>query len=300
MEIRKIITSLCSFPERQLEGEKKASVFIEGVLRKYDVLFSTLSFNTSIPKFKKYFLKADGLDIDCLPTGLVSGSIQNFSENSINFNSKCRAISRANFYFKPSLAVKEKDFPVISKAKNLRGELEIEKINHKTKSFLVGNLKNPRRIIFTHFDSIEMGAIDNASGTAVCLNLCVEEKHILKENLFVFDSNEELSYDEPIYWGHGYREFERQYLSLLEKCESILVVDCVGYSKEVIYKDSRIMKAAFPIKNMRRFSEKIKVYSGDFDELMKVYHSKIDVPKLLKDELLQRDRNKILEELEGS
>ncbi len=54
-------------------------------------------------------------------------------------------------------------------------------------------------LVFSHYDSISSGVIDNASGTALSLYLVINYPKLLEKTLFVFAGNEELSYDEPIY-----------------------------------------------------------------------------------------------------
>ena len=300
METKKIIKKLCSFGERQLENEKKAYELITFLLKNKNIKFTNLSFTTKIPLWEKYSLFADGKKIKCLPTGLKSGKINSNSNlissragiedclylKNINFNPSCSSISKARFYYAPAIAINRGDVLKVCKSKKIEGVLKVKKINHKTNSILVGNLKNPKNIIFSHFDSIEIGAIDNASGTALCLNLCLENIKLLKNNLFVFDSNEEISYDEPISWGYGYREFEKKYLNLLKKCENIFVVDCIGHSNLKVFDSLEIIKLAFPIKNINTFSKKIKILSGDINKLMEVYQSPIDKPNLIKGKYL--------------
>ena len=127
-----------------------------------------------------------------------------------------------------------------------------QKKKQNTYQILIGNIKTPRNIIFSHFDSIGNGAIDNASGTAIMIQVILSNKKSLKDNLFVFDGNEEISYDKPVYWGKGYRNFEKKYGKQISKAEKLIVIDCVGY-----------------------------------DKLMNVYHSDLDIPELIKESYLE-------------
>lgn len=309
MKTKQIVEKLCSFGERQLDNEIRAREFLCSLLDENGIEYSFFSFKTDIPKFKDSYLEIDGKKIDCFGTGLISGVIENkfnivssiadsddllYTEN-INFNPYCDSISKATFYYKPSIAVNRDSISIISKAEKIKGVLNVEKVNHETKSILVGNMKNPEIIVFSHFDSIEQGAIDNASGTAVCMSLVLENKNLLDKVLFVFDSNEEISYDEPVYWGHGYREFEKAYLELLEFCKEILVVDCVGYCKTKFSKDSNLCFEAFPIDNIEKYLGKMSIISGDYEKLLEVYQSPIDSPDKITDEYL-RETVKIIKE----
>lgn len=310
-EIKEIVEKLCSFDERQLEQNEKAREFIISFFEKESIKYCLFSFETEVPRFKSFGLKADGKNIECTPTGLVSGNINNnfniissltssqdflYKEN-INFNPLCDSISKANFYFAPSLAINRDMISVLCKAEKIDGFIDVEKMKFESKSILVGNLKNPKNIVFSHFDSIGPGAIDNASGTAVCINLVLKNREFLEDTLFVFDSNEEISYDTPVYWGHGYREFEKRYFKLLMNVEKILVVDCVGYSKTEFIRDKNILKLAFPIVNLSELSEKIVLFSGDFNKLMKVYQSPIDLPNVVSEEFLRKSLEEIKEYL---
>lgn len=302
IEIKEVVEKLCFFGERQLKQNVLAKEFILSLLEKEKIIFTIFSFETEIPKFKNYGLFIDGVKVDCLPTGLISGKIKsNFNiissltssqdflqKENINFNPLCDSISRANFYFAPSVAVNRDLIFALCRSKKVEGFIDVEKVKFNSESILVGNLKNPKNIVFSHFDSIGPGAIDNASGTAICLKLILENKNILEDTLFVFDSNEEISYDTPIYWGKGYREFEKNNLDLLENAKKIVVVDCIGYSQTQKITDKNILKLAFPIKKMDKLSSKIVLFSGDYNKLMRVYQSPIDLPLMVSEEFLRK------------
>ena len=100
-----------------------------------------------------------------------------YKEN-INFNPLCDSISKANFYFAPSVAVNRDLISALCRARKVEGFVDVEKVKFDSESILVGNLKNPKNIVFSHFDSIGPGAIDNASGTAICIKLILENKNI--------------------------------------------------------------------------------------------------------------------------
>ena len=74
----------------------------------------------------------------------------------------------------------------ICKAKKIDGEIRVSKETRNIEDILVGNIKNPKHIIFAHYDSIEIGAIDNASGVAFSLSILIKNKEILKESLLFF------------------------------------------------------------------------------------------------------------------
>jgi hypothetical protein len=103
----------------------------------------------------------------------------------------------------------------------------------------------------------------------------------------VFDPNEELSYDFPTYWGHGYRTFERRHTKLFKTAKQIIVVDCVGNGPPRIIRDPRILVLAFPIQNLSKYVQKISSIGGDIEKMMKVYQGDTDLPRLLSEKNLQ-------------
>lgn len=284
-----IVSKILAFGKRQCENEQKTARFIKSLLKSNKIDFLVQKFDALVPKIKKAILEIDGNFIPCEGTGLVSGKISALKllnslessqlylyEPNINFNPKCPTISRSNFYFAPSLAISRQDKLKVINGRNIDAELKVILKKYISENLLVGNYKNPTNILFAHYDSLSTGATDNASGVAVMLNLLLENPQLLKQSLFVFCGNEELSYDQPIYWGHGYRVFEKKYLDLLFQTKKIFVVDCVGNGKTKIYSDPRILRNAFPIKNAQKLCQKIYIVDGDIDELMKVYHSDED------------------------
>ena len=48
------------------------------------------------------------------------------------------------------------------------------------------------------------------------------------------------------------------------------------------------MNLAFPLKNIREYAQKCAVLCGEFDSLMGVYHSDLDIPEKLKTKYLKR------------
>lgn len=290
MQIKDLVEKIISFGERQLEGEVECRMWIESLLNENKVDYQLMKFQTNVPRYLNYSLKVDAKPIPCLPTSYVSGKIEsnkcltsvfceiNESETpfNINFNPLCDSISRHTHYFHPSLAISKHNLADVINAKKIEGVVEVDNVLHDTASILVGNIKNPKKILFSHFDSVEIGATDNASGTAVMLYLALNYPDFLKENLLVFDSNEELSFEKPIYWGKGYRVFEDRYGDLLDKAEEILIVDCVGQTPLEVITEPGWLFQGFPIKQIDKYASKIKMLAGDVDALMSVYQSPID------------------------
>lgn len=307
----KFIKDLVKIGTRQLENETRAAVLIISVLRKRLIPFYVQNFEIKLPKNKKAVLKADGQKIICDSSSFIGGEI--FSKNriissllpskffqdeiNINFNPRCEKISICNYYFAPSIAVSRDNLVKIIFAKNVRGKVEVSTVNHKSSNILVGNRKNPGGICFAHYDSIKKGAIDNASGVATLLEVIINNPEYLKKNLFVFSGCEELSYDKPVYWGYGFRFFERKFGDLLEKSKNVIVVDCVGNGSAEILDCIEVIRLAFPIKNLEKWKNKIKTIAGDIDSFMDVYHSDLDDGRHIKDKYIKSAVNLLKNEI---
>lgn len=312
-QILDFISKLTKFSSRQGKNEKVATDFILSVLEEQGVSYSLQKFTTKIPVSKKAVLTADGEKILCANSSFVSGKIigknhlissltssQSFLFSSnINFNPECSVISLSNSYFAPSVAIKAEDVSKIIKAVKVRGEVKVGSLKHQSMNILVGNKINPKFILFAHYDSIKTGATDNASGVAVMMKMILSKPETLENSLYVFSGNEELSYDKPIYWGHGFRVFEQKYPGLLKVCRKIFVIDCVGNSKTNISQDKHLLHLGFPLKNIAKISQKTYFVYGSLEKLMKVYHSDIDTIDQLEEKYLREAVKKTLAEMQA-
>jgi hypothetical protein len=298
IDYQNIIKTLAGMGERQFAAEHQARAYVEDILTTANIVFAVQEYETYIPKYHSWSLQADGEVIESLPCGLVSGEIKNadvllsslissqknFYDANINFNPRCEVISRSNHYMAPALAVRASDVRKILQAKTVEGCLEVEKTVHTSANILVGNTVNPKTLIVSHYDSISSGAVDNASGIALSLKLIIESPELLGSTLFILCGNEELSYDETIYWGHGYREFESAYPSIIQDVQKILVLDSFGYSPSELITDIAVVRLAFPIKSIENHIEKIVLLSGSYEALMAFYHAENDQTEKIKEE----------------
>lgn len=287
---KEFIKKIISFGERQGEAESNTADFITNFLIEKNIEYFLHNFITFIPNIKDSSLVVDGNNVDCYATSFVSGEIIGNGDivsslipskflldySNINFNPVCTKISRSNHYFAPSIAVSKKDLSKVMDGTDIKAKVDVEKKEHSSKNILVGNIKNPKSIIFAHYDSVLIGATDNASGVSVMMDVIINNEDLLQNSLFVFSGNEELSYDKPFYWGHGFRAFEKEYLEVMCNADSLLVVDCVGNGKPVIVDDLHICQLAFPIAQIDEFAKKTQVMHADMDKLFKVYHSELD------------------------
>ena len=310
-QIKSFIETLVSFGERQGVVETSVANWIENLLKENKINFEIQKFETFIPNFLKEKLIIDNEEIDCKATCFVSGEINNnyslvsslistqplIDHENINFNPLCDSISRGNHYFAPSIAIKKSDVTKVISGKDIKGIVEVEKIKHESKNILVGNLNNPKNILVCHYDSVGPGATDNASGTAMLLALILNNQEVLLNNLFIIGGNEELSYDYPIYWGHGYRAFEEKYFNLFESTENIFVVDCVGDGDVTFDNNISTVRLGFPLKNLEKYINKTSLVYGSFEKLMEVYQSDIDLVEVLSEEFLGQTYVDLLEKI---
>ncbi len=276
---------------RRFDSEKLARELVKRKLTEHGVDFQTQPFNNHLPHFTRFGLEADGEAIECMPTAFRSGEIEGkplissmsvsgryYEWQNINFNPYSDVFSLATFYRAPSLTIKRKDVQRIVDAEVVEGKVRVTKKPHRCENIIAGNARNPRNVLIAHTDSVLSGALDNASGTALLLELA---KNNAKENMFVFSGCEELSFDEPIYWGRGYRMLEQQFKRTMVAARKVIVVDMVGSSSPTLITDKTIRLAAFPIKDQKLF-ERSCILSVGGHEWMPVYHSASDKTNLIK------------------
>lgn len=282
--LEKIISELSLWAPRQGTNETDTAKFLEYYLNKNNFGYQVQLFPTRIPIIVKAELFLDGKKIECLGASFESGLISAASD--VHFSPHSDYIETITYTTKPSVYISRTNADLLKKAKSISGQVLVEKYSFQSRNILVGNRVAPRRIIFAHYDCLGGGAIDNAGGVAVCLDLITTHPSLLQENLFVFAGNEELSYDQGDYWGKGYREFEKENTGILITAEEILVVDGVGITSPVeITKD---FDNFFPIKYLKQLASKITVISSTQSEVMKVYHCAEDtIDKLNKDFLYE-------------
>lgn len=291
-KIGEFLEALCALGSRQGEGEIAARNMLEKLLRSAKIPFIVQEFNTAIPQEKKAELLVDGENIPCKACCFSSGVItekgkiissmissqRTFYDANINFNPYASAISKANHYAAPALAIAAKDAVRVIAATELRAEVEVESLSFTSANILVGNTSNPAYILIAHYDSLGPGAVDNASGVCTLLSLIFSEVN-LENVLLVFSGNEELSYDEPVYWGRGYRAFEESYSSQLQLAKEIYVVDSIGCGSVNIEQNPSLTKLAFPLKDIDVIKDKVFTVSSNYLDVMKNYHSDDDIPQ---------------------
>ncbi|MBS3163102.1 M28 family peptidase [Candidatus Woesearchaeota archaeon] len=297
------IKRIIGFSQRQCIGEMKTADFLEDFLHKKKIPFFAQKFRTVVPVEKRAVLKADGKKIPCKSTCFVSGRILNkkviinslseFNEKkskyNINFNPHCSEISCASFYHQPAVSIAHKDLKRILKARKVRGLVKIKPTPYIARNILVGNIKNPVIVCFAHYDSILTGAWDNAAGVATMMANIILSQNTLKNTLYVFTANEELSYDKkPAYWCRGFRCFEEKYLDLLKKAKKIIVIDGVGIGPSHWSVKYENLKYTIWINHLKSLKSKMKRLGTKLKSSQKIYHSKADdISRIKKRYLLQ-------------
>jgi len=292
-----IIKDLEKFtPRNNEESLNNTSKYIKENLEKVGIDFFDQYFKVSIPFDEgSYILLDNGEKIIGKANSFVSGyfeekniySSQNISQEiripHINYNQYYDAFSGVIFYDFPVINIKKSDLIKVINSEEIKVYVNVKRKLIKTENILVGNIKNPKNIIFTHFDTIFSGALDNSSGTAALLYGIINNKININENLIVFSGCEELSYDRPYYWGYGYRVFEYEYKEILEKSKKIIIYDMFGHSKPILTKD--YIKEAFPIMSEYLYEKSTQISESNNDWI-KFYHSDADTIDKIKEDYI--------------
>jgi hypothetical protein len=300
-----IIKDLEKFsPRNNEESLNNTSKYIKENLEKVGIDFFDQYFKVSIPfDGGSYILLDNGEKIIGKANSFVSGyfeekniySSQNINQEisipHINYNQYYDAFSGVIFYDFPVINIKKSDLIKVINSEEIKVYVNVKRKLIKTENILVGNIKNPKNIIFAHFDTIFNGALDNSSGTATLLYGIINNRININENLIVFSGCEELSYDRPYYWGYGYRVFEYEYKEILEKSKKIIVYDMFGHSKPILTKD--YIKEAFPIMSEYLYEKSILISESNNDWI-KFYHSDADTIDKINEDYIEEGLNLLL------
>ncbi len=293
-----IIKDLEKFsPRNNEESLNNTSKYIKENLEKFGIDFFDQYFYVSIPFDEgSYIILDNGERIIGKANSFVSGyfeekniySSQNINQEisvpHINYNQYYDVFSGVIFYDFPVINIKKSDLIKVINSEEIKVYVNVKRKLIKNENILVGNIKNPKNIIFTHFDTIFNGALDNSSGTATLLYGIINNKINIKENLIVFSGCEELSYDRPYYWGYGYRVFEYEYKEILEKSKKIIVYDMFGHSKPTLTKE--YIREAFPIMSEYLYEKSIQISESNNDWI-KFYHSDADTIDKINEDYLK-------------
>lgn len=298
----KFTAKLCSFAPRLGKNEQRTADFIIKTLGENEIKYYSQKFKAAIPIWKKAELFADGDKIACKNTSLVSGKIlgkeniisslasldEGKNKYNINFSPLADIICTADFYHHPSIAVKYSDLPKILKAKDVQGEVIVEKFTYDSQNILVGNRKNPKFLVFAHYDCIGSGgAVDNASGVSVAMHAIFNYPELLDCTLFIFSGCEEIAYDNYKINGIGFRKFEQKFSLIMKKAKRIYVLDGVGNGAPHFTQDFNLLDITLQVKMLKSIQKKVFLMQGDVDKIMDVYHSDKDTIDQLSEKYLK-------------
>lgn len=274
---------LCDHAPRMWEKESEAAKVIKRELDSRDIDYTVQEYGVVYPRFTDYWLEADGEEIECLPSGLESGKIESKTlvdnlhtsehpEPNLNFNPTCEGLSKPTFYQAPALSIARTDVQKILEADSIEGKLEVEREQHRSENIILGDTEDPRRLIFTHYDSWWGAFLDNALSVSILIHIAPELD--LQEDCLVFAGSEEFS-DEEVYWCYGYRQFEKDYFNAVKNADTITVVDTVGRGKTQVASSEELIREGLVL-NYDSYVEKTEMLIGEFDKIMEVYHSPLD------------------------
>lgn len=296
-DLMEFTEKVCSLAPRLGKNEQLTADFLIKTLSDNEVKYYSQQFMATIPIWGKAELYADGKKIECNNTSLVSGKIlgkeniiSSFSsidetktDYNINFSPFSEVISTINFYKHPSVAIKFSDLPKIFKAKKVYGEVKVKKFTYNSQNILVGNRKNPKFLVFAHYDCVKKdGAVDNASGVATAMLTIINNPNILENTLFIFSSCEEVAYDKYKISGVGFRKFEQTFSTLLKNSKRIYVLDGVGNGNPHFTQDFGLLNITLQIKMLKSIQKKVFLMQGSADKIMGTFHSDLDTIDRLK------------------
>lgn len=300
--VMKFAEKICSLAPRLGKNEQRTAGYIIKTLKENGIKYYSQKFKATIPIWKKAELFAGGDKIECKNTSLVSGKIfgkenivsslasldEGKNKYNINFSPLADIICTADFYHHPSVAIKYSDLPKILKAKDVQGEVIVEKFTYDSKNILVGNRKNPKFLVFAHYDCIGAGgAVDNASGVSVTMLTIFNYPELLDSTLFIFSGCEEIAYDNHKINGIGFRKFEKTFSLIMKKANRIYVLDGVGNGAPHFTQDFNLLDITFQVKMLRSIQKKVFLMQGDSDKIMDVYHSDRDTIDQLNEKYLE-------------
>ena len=302
----KLLKELTSIAPRRGKGEQKACKTIENHLEQDKISYTIQTFTTKIPVTKKAQLYADGEKIPCLASSFINGKIDKKSPilNSIDaksdgpaivFHPVSKGICMQTYKNFPCLSVNRDSVAKLIMAREITGEVEVDSQDFESANIIVGNLVNPSKIVFAHYDSIiGAGAIDNAGSVDVVYQVLSENKDLLDSHLFVFVGSEEESISSN-FGLYGFEIFGQKYGALLEIAEEIIVLDGVGVGTPFFTSDH--IDWVFEVSNMPDLAKKTVWMLNNQSLVMQYYHSDLDTLDKLDHRFLDEAKTLLLEQL---
>lgn len=321
--MKRIIEDICQFSPRQGEGETRTAAYIEQSLREQNMNVVIEPYETIVPIIREARLhigetvyEAPYIVGCCFESGSIGGRIafENHTQPSpisgsmfdsvIAHNPHCAAPSQASFYRIPAVAVTKRIFDYANKAycagKAIKGFVEVEQRKHGSKNILLGNISSPRVLCITHYDCLQKGALDNASGVAVLLHAIEQIREKTDDILFAFCGNEEICAEPGYYGGKGYRVLYEAHEKIFEDAQKIVVVDSVGNSAPRVLSatEDSTCYSGFPVPQFEVIRNKLSLIMGEMQGLLDIYHSEDDDGRNITEEHLQETATSVREFLE--
>lgn len=301
-----LINNLVKIAPRRGKGEQVACRVLMNALKDFNIQFSLESFYTQIPITTHAELFADDKEIECLGASFLSGEFDNNSpilssygaklnKPSIMFNPVSKGICMQGYQEFPAVFINRDSVVDLVMANVVRGKLEVSEEEFESANILVGNIKDPKRIIFAHYDSIVgSGAIDNAGSVAVLFQAIQEKLDVLKNNLFVFAGSEEESISRPD-GCYGFEIFDREYRKIVDGAIELIVLDGVGVGSSR-YTDNHV-DWVFYVNRINKLSNKIQWLQNDQTKVMSYYHTSLDTLDKLNAKYLEEAKDLLLAKL---
>lgn len=308
MDYRILLNKLTDIGPRYAEKELQAAKIIEDWLSSLNVPFITQPFNTEVPVCTKAELIVDNKSIDCIGSTIVGGEmpdgkylISHFGYTgetpyNIAYSPVTDEISVVDHYKVPSISISRKDVVKIVMAKSVRGIVDVKRTRIDTENILAGNIENPEKIVFAHFDSIiGKGAVDNAGSVAMMMSFITNHSDLLNNTLFIFSGNEEMAYDEYKLSGYGFRVFEKQYGNTLTNAKKIIVMDGLGVGKPNFTQNG--LEWVLQLRMLDKIKEKVFWLQNDQTPVLQYFHTHKDNPEIIKDQYLLAAEELLAKEL---
>lgn len=303
--IKKLITVSPRFGDNEL----KAATIIKAELDSKNIPFTTQPFTGFVPQITKAELFVDGTEVPCIGSSFVGGEIpggDNFISNMdssdgnkypyvIAYSPLTDNISVTEHYHVPSVTVSRTSIPLLLSATEVHGIVEVNKKEIKSENILVGNQVDPKNIIFAHYDSIiGDGAMDNGAAVTLLMDL-TQDKELIKNNLFVFAGNEELTYDTFKHDGYGFRVFEDKYKNLLLSATKVFSIDGIGIGVTTI--SQTMLKWVLQLKCLDEIKEKVWWMHGANDQNLKYFHTISDTIDNISQEHLTEAKDLLIQRI---
>lgn len=302
-----LLISLVSISPRRGKKESIAGELIKKFLNEENIPFEVQRFQASVPITKRAELYVDDISIPCLGTSFVSGDITNSvsiqepyektgAKEMIIYNPLSKGICAQSLKEVPALAINIDYVDILKKSKNISGRVEVEQEEFPTQNIMVGNIIDPKKIIFAHYDSIVgAGALDNAAAVDVLYQTILSNRSLLNSYLFVFAGCEEESISNHDGY-YGFEVFDNEYRSIMDSTEEIVIIDGVGVSEP--YWTHENIDWVFGIPRLSEIESKAILMENTQSIVRKYYHSPLDTLDILDNKYIDQAKEFLISKLQ--